>query len=308
MPHLHIFRTPPGIVTPMPPWAAHADGKKCFPTSNLNLPWHNWKPFSFILLLLFGSRGQPQPRHDLPSGHCSWKIKGYSLARSQYKDWFGNERLIQLPRNLFTASTEMSCQRLAKTAQTKKMHFLRKKCQPIWFAWMARPFHKLFLYHLCGISPVPRETEPSSSTSCCLLSQELVRCWEEMTERALQKQKGHSIPKYQWQSFWNHIEIWCLWYKRIFQQRMLKLNLKTVIEQSIMLFKWNIAQEVSVSLVKQIPNVLLGSSIGHSITEDLPEISNYEVVFWDADDIQNYIRAKLRPPLLVPGGKQPVLI
>lgn len=38
--------------------------KKCFLTPNLNLPWHNVKPFPLVLLLLPGSRCQPPPHHS----------------------------------------------------------------------------------------------------------------------------------------------------------------------------------------------------------------------------------------------------
>jgi len=38
--------------------------KKCFVISNLNLPWHNLRPFPLVLLLLPGSRSQPPPCHS----------------------------------------------------------------------------------------------------------------------------------------------------------------------------------------------------------------------------------------------------
>lgn len=40
---------------------------------------------------------------------------------------------------------------------------------------------------------------------------------------------------------------------------------------------WNITQEISVSLAKEIPNALSGRSFCHDVTEDLPETSNYEI-------------------------------
>ena len=42
--------------------------KKLFLISNLNLFWHNLRPFPLILMLLSGSRGGPPLHHNLLSG------------------------------------------------------------------------------------------------------------------------------------------------------------------------------------------------------------------------------------------------
>jgi len=50
-------------VIPPLPWTAHSRAwllfsEKSFLTSNLNLPWHNFRPVPLVLLLLYGKRGQ----------------------------------------------------------------------------------------------------------------------------------------------------------------------------------------------------------------------------------------------------------
>ena len=44
--------------------------EEMFPTFLYQLSWYNMKPSPLVLLLLPGSRGQPPPRHNLPSGSC----------------------------------------------------------------------------------------------------------------------------------------------------------------------------------------------------------------------------------------------
>ena len=63
-------------VTPPPPWAACASASPLFQKKkfllifNLNLPWCNLRPLPLNLLLFLGRRGQPPPRHSLPSESC----------------------------------------------------------------------------------------------------------------------------------------------------------------------------------------------------------------------------------------------
>jgi len=52
VPHLHGSWTPPGTVTPPPPWAAHASAlseKKYFLILNLNLSWCSLRPITVAL-------------------------------------------------------------------------------------------------------------------------------------------------------------------------------------------------------------------------------------------------------------------
>ena len=76
VPHPHGSGTPPGMVTPPPPWTACATAallfgrKSFFLTSNLIHCWCNLRPFPLILSLLPGSRGWSLPHCNLLSGCC----------------------------------------------------------------------------------------------------------------------------------------------------------------------------------------------------------------------------------------------
>lgn len=104
---------------------------------------------------------------------------------------------MKLPRN-FTASTETSCQRLAKTAQTKQRHFLSRNCQPIWPGKAISETVSLMVYVEC---------HPFLGT-CSLGPLGLARCCGDTAEREHQDPSG---LKYHWWFFCYRGEIWPIW-------------------------------------------------------------------------------------------------
>lgn len=98
---------------------------------------------------------------------------------------------MKLPRNFCTASTETSCQRLAKAAQTKQRHFLSRKCQPIWPGKAISETVSLVVYV---------EFHPFLGR-CSLGPLGLARCCGDTAGRAQQEHQDHSDLKYRWWFF-----------------------------------------------------------------------------------------------------------